>query len=147
MFRRRLDACRNAGISEDRFRLCFSQCHLCHRFMTQRTQEYHECPKLGDGAAPSDASINADMLLVNLDCYARGWGVSEAQFSHMFVQCMHCQLYMTRWAGLNHFCEDASIESKYSSHHISYHLIPDTIWQIKQQEIVKSEAKNTDESP
>jgi hypothetical protein len=90
--RPRLDSFQKAGITEGQFQGLFSQCSKCHRFMTQRSREYHECPQ---DPSVLNTLTNCDVLHLRLDCYCRGPGVSQAQFQQMFTQCIYCDLFMT----------------------------------------------------
>jgi hypothetical protein len=101
--RSKLDAYCEAGIPEDQFRQLFTQCLNCHKFMTYRTQEYHECPKSDCPDIP-DTARTADALLLYIDCYGGGPGLSAEQFEKIFAQCTHCCLYMTRYAAKLHNC-------------------------------------------
>jgi hypothetical protein len=99
--KRLLDASTNAGIPVAQFHELFSQCVSCHRLMTDRSKEYHKCPS---GPELCD-SFNDNLSFLRLDCYSGGIGISEAHFIRLFPQCIHCDLFMTRWAALTHTCD------------------------------------------
>jgi hypothetical protein len=77
--------------------------------MTDRSKEYHSCP---EGPVPYDSSTaNNDILMLRLDCYGAGGGggILKVHFEHLFVQCIYCDLFMTRWAAYKHGCEAMNI--------------------------------------
>lgn len=78
--------------------------------MTKRTREYHSCPALGDPTAATPRK--QDPLLLRLECYGSGPGVSGVEFKTLFVECLWCQKYMTRYSALNHgdYCEQARVD-------------------------------------
>jgi hypothetical protein len=97
-----LDKACGAGVPEAQFSRLFSQCQHCLMLMTDRSKEYHRCPH---GPASCDTLDNNDLLMLRLDCYNGGTGIREAHFKRLFLQCIYCDMFMTRWAAYNHTCE------------------------------------------